>query len=68
MFKTRLSEKAIFSAASAPVGTFGLITIVITNLLNGNTVTIVLQDFLKNFAIQVCALIASPALGCLVTP
>jgi hypothetical protein len=36
-----------------------LITIVITNLLNNNTVTIRLQDFLNDFAVQLCAAVLS---------
>ena len=65
----KLSDKDILRVG-APAGTLGLITVVITNLLNNNTVTIVLQDFLKNFAVQVCAIVlASGApLGCVVTP
>lgn len=65
----KLSDKDIFRGP-APVETFALITVVITNLLNNNTVTIVLQDFLKNFAVQVCAIVIASGLplGCVVTP
>jgi hypothetical protein len=38
---------------------FPLITIVITNVLNQNRVEITLQDFLKDFAVQICAAVAS---------
>jgi phosphoserine aminotransferase len=45
-----------------------LITVVITNLLNNNTVTIRLQDFLNDLMLQVCAnLIATGVFTCTVT-
>lgn len=45
-----------------------LITVVITNLLNNNRVTITVQDFLNDLMLQVCAnLIATGVFTCTVT-
>ncbi|HYY55569.1 MAG TPA: hypothetical protein VFA01_09325 [Candidatus Dormibacteraeota bacterium] len=51
-----MSRNESFGVAS---GSFGLITVIITNLLNNNTVTITLQDFLNNVAVQICAAVLS---------